>query len=68
MARTWQVQVQLLRRTDLPAPRLTPSKDVLTDLLVLAHPDKWHGQSAEVLAHEISIVLNDIRSSRLGVG
>lgn len=69
MVQAWRAQAQLLRRrADLPVSRSTPlDKDTLTALLKLAHPDRWENQPATTLAHEISIVLNDLRSSRLGV-
>ena len=30
-----------MRRLELATPRHTLSKDVLNELLMLAHPDKW---------------------------
>lgn len=67
LARTWEVQVQLWRRDSAQAPRATRDKDTLTQLLKLCHPDRWQNQPAEKLAHELSVVLNDLRSRRLGV-
>ena len=38
------------------------SKADLTKLLTLAHPDKWsQGQPATALAHELSVVINQMR-------
>jgi molecular chaperone GrpE (heat shock protein) len=39
---------------------------VLTNLLKLAHPDKWQTQPATALAHEIAVTVNGLRE-RLGV-
>jgi predicted metalloprotease with PDZ domain len=39
---------------------------VLTNLLKLAHPDKWQTQPATALAHEIAVTVNGLRA-RLGV-
>jgi hypothetical protein len=37
-------------------------KEALTQLLVLAHPDRWaQGQAATELAHELSVVINKMR-------
>jgi hypothetical protein len=34
---------------------------ILKRLLALSHPDKWQGQKAEGLAHELTVVLNALR-------
>ena len=48
-----------------PVPALR--REDLTQLLVLAHPDKWsQGQPATELAHELAVVVNSLRA-RLGV-
>jgi hypothetical protein len=33
----------------------------LTRLLTIAHPDKWHNQPAETLAHELAVAINAMR-------
>jgi hypothetical protein len=47
---------------------LKRAQDVcLKKLLILAHPDKWsQGQPATQLAHEIAIVINDLRHQEGG--
>jgi hypothetical protein len=52
----------------LTGPRATPTPDaLLKKLLTLAHPDKWSaGQLATALAHEITVVLNDVRTQLEG--
>jgi hypothetical protein len=54
---------QWVERT-LGAPERGAGKDVLTRLLVVAHPDKWsHPEaSALTLAHEISVAINQLRA------
>lgn len=53
---------RLLKTETGPVPPL-PSRDVLTQLLTVAHPDKWsQGQPATELAHEITVVLNALRT------
>ena len=42
------------------------TKDDLTKLVLIAHPDKWQGQPAEALAHEITVRLNALRERRGG--
>jgi hypothetical protein len=47
-----------------PAPTLEPT---LKHLVALCHPDKWSaGQLATALAHELMIVLNDVRAQLEG--
>lgn len=52
----------LLAQAERPARR-GPTRDDLTKLLLLAHPDRWsQGQPATVLAHELSVVINQLRA------
>ena len=45
------------------SPTLEPT---LKRLLTLSHPDKWQGQPAEALAHELTVVINDLRERKGG--
>jgi hypothetical protein len=51
-------------------PSLVPEPvelmSVLTTLLALCHPDRWHGQPATALAHEICVALNAAREKLEG--
>jgi hypothetical protein len=65
--RFWKGQYELERmiRTMVPA-RPTPQaalEPMVKKLLTLCHPDKWSaGQPATALAHELTVVLNDVRT------
>ena len=54
-----------IMRTPLGPAR--PGTADLTTLLKLCHPDRWQGQAAEVLAHEVTVVINQLRQGK-GVG
>jgi predicted nucleic acid-binding Zn-ribbon protein len=66
MAALWR-RLYTLHRQERPlGERVSTSRDDLTTLLKLAHPDRWsQGQPAVELAHEISVVVNQLRG-RLG--
>lgn len=67
MAESWRVLAERWRYTDLARPRhAMPSKEVLTHLVQLCHPDRWQGQPAETLAHEMAVAINALRSSKGG--
>jgi hypothetical protein len=51
-----------LHRQPVPAQQHASLDRDLKLLLALAHPDKWQGQPATVLAHEIAISLNGLRA------
>jgi hypothetical protein len=56
---------QWVERT-LGAPERGAGNDILTKLLVVAHPDRWsQGQPATELAHELAIQINALRA-RMG--
>jgi chromosome segregation ATPase len=48
-------------RVQEPAPSSPVTDQVLKELLSVAHPDRWHGQPATTLAHEICVALNAAR-------
>jgi chromosome segregation ATPase len=52
----------------LHRPRATPTPEaLLKKLLTLAHPDKWsQGQPATALAHELTVLINDVRATLEG--
>jgi hypothetical protein len=68
VTRLRQMLRQFLARLLAPsvASPLTAMADdtALRDLIVFAHPDKWQGQAAETLAHEITVRLNKLRETR----
>lgn len=68
--RTWKTLVDLAMQTmDRPSSAPALGKDVLTQLLLVAHPDKWsQGQLATALAHELSVVINGLRDRVGGQG
>ncbi len=37
---------------------------LLTRLVMLAHPDKWQGRPAPELAHELMLLINDVRRAQ----
>lgn len=54
-------------RKELSSTGTTTNLDaVYKGLLVLCHPDKWQGQGAEVLAHELTVHLNALRAGKGG--
>ena len=54
----------LALRGQHPAPSPTLDQDTLLHLVKLCHPDRWHGQPAEQLAHEVTVALNQLRQGR----
>lgn len=59
----WQDLARAARPTTTPAT-LEP---LLKRLLICAHPDKWaQGQPATALAHELTVILNDLRERKGG--
>ena len=57
---------KLRRQQPLPAQRPANLDRDLKLLIALAHPDRWQGQPATALAHEIVVSLNGLRA-RLAV-
>ena len=68
-ARHWQslYEIALLLRPQATQPAAQSLDETLKKLLRMAHPDKWsQGQLATALAHEITVVLNDVRAQLEG--
>ena len=40
-------------------------KQTFHKLLAICHPDKWHNQPAEKLAHELAVVINSMREGAI---
>ena len=62
--RHWKAMydLALMMRPTVPAPASPTLEPTLKKLLTIAHPDKWsQGQDATTLAHEITVVLNQLR-------
>jgi hypothetical protein len=53
-------------QTPAPASSAPVSSQDLKRLLALAHPDKWQGQPATALAHELSVTINQLRAQQEG--
>jgi septal ring factor EnvC (AmiA/AmiB activator) len=66
IAEMWRTVAQAVQQDGFqvghpPPPGL--GREALTTLLTLAHPDKWsQGQPATELAHELSVVINRLRT------
>ena len=59
-AKTLEAMLARHQHTPAPAPTLEPT---LKKLLFVAHPDRWsQGQDASQLAHELSVVINQLRA------
>ena len=68
-ARHWKAMydIALMLRPEARAPAAQTLEATLKTLLRMAHPDKWSaGQLATALAHEITVVLNDVRAQLEG--
>ena len=52
---------ELGRRNQAHTPSPTLDTDTLLHLVKLCHPDRWHGQPAETLAHELTVTINKLR-------
>lgn len=62
LAEMWERRVGMFLSIQ-PQPSAVLSKDILTDLLCLAHPDRWsQGQPATVLAHELAVAITKLRA------
>jgi hypothetical protein len=53
-------------QTPAPASCAPVSSQDLKRLIALAHPDKWQGQPATALAHELSVTINQLRAQQEG--
>jgi hypothetical protein len=63
----WQTMYALGGRSRGAGARGGVSREELTHLLTLAHPDKWsQGQLATELAHELSVAVNQLRAEVQG--
>lgn len=69
-AEMWRGLLDLHRQEQFQGghpPGSGPSRDHLTALLKVAHPDKWsQGQPATQLAHELSVAINALRAEAQG--
>jgi chromosome segregation ATPase len=69
-ARYWQAKYDIEHRVRgleardrEPLPRTPTLEPTLKKLLFVAHPDRWaQGQDASQLAHELAVVINDLRA------
>jgi hypothetical protein len=60
--------LSVLRDLGPASPSPSPLPGLLTQLLTIAHPDKWsQGQPATALAHELTVVINQLRTQQGGV-
>lgn len=62
MAEIWRY-IDHVAEQERQSGRPGASRDDLTQLLKLAHPDRWNqGQPATELAHELSVAVNQLRT------
>jgi hypothetical protein len=69
-AQFWKDKYAQQLMASMTSPRATPVptvEPVLRKLLVVAHPDRWsQGQDASQLAHELAVVINQLRAEVQG--
>jgi hypothetical protein len=59
--KTREIQLAMLKHWKPHAPQTGLAKAQLTQLLALVHPDRWQGQPAEALGHELACEINKMR-------